>query len=193
MIIFYLRKKVIKIKIITKIILLIIILYTSNTYALYTTNNNLINTLHTINYNFQINALGGTYINNDIVINKNKVLLPIPIKEGYSFSGYTNNNNIYNQEVNILDINNKELKAKWDLIEYSITYNLNDGIVDNNKIHYNTEEEFLIPNTTREGYIFLGWTGSNGDYPEKDIIIKRGTTGNLEYIANWQELVENIE
>ena len=49
----------------------------------------------------------------------------------------------------------------------------------------NTVPEPVKP--TKEGYIFDGWTGSNGDIPEKDITISKGTIGNLEYTANWSE------
>ena len=37
----------------------------------------------------------------------------------------------------------------------------------------------------KEGYVFLGWTGSNGNVPKLDVTITSQTTGDLEYTANW--------
>lgn len=196
------RKKVVNIKKLIKTIFIVCLFYTSNTYALFTTNNHIINTLHTINYNLQLNASGGKFINKEIIINKDNVVLPIPEKDGYTFSGYKENNNIYSNETKISKINNKELTSIWNINKYSITYNLNGGILENKKDNYTIEEEIIIPNPTKEGYIFEGWTGSNGTIPEKELIIKKGTIGNLEYTANWSEnkklvsvipVVDNIE
>lgn len=46
-------------------------------------------------------------------------------------------------------------------------------------------ETFTLNNPTREGYIFTGWTGSNGTTPELTVEIEQGTTGELEFTANW--------
>ena len=48
---------------------------------------------------------------------------------------------------------------------------------------------FTLPTPVRDGYEFSGWTGSNGDTPEKTVTIPAGTTGNLTYIANWPKKV----
>ena len=190
------------IKRIIKIILIIVLLYVSNTNALYTTNNNLINTLHTIKYNLQIDASGGYFLNKDIIINKDDVVLPIPEKKGYSFRGYIYNDNIYSNKTKISEINNKKLITEWNLIDYSIKYNLNGGKLDNVKSKYNIEEEFIIPNPTKEGFIFDGWTGNNLDIPIKNLKIEKGSIGDIELTANWSEtttlinvipIVDNIE
>ena len=69
--------------------------------------------------------------------------------------------------------------------EYKITYNLNGGTA-NNPTHYNEETEtFTLERPTREGYRFDGWTGSNGDIPQKDVTIEEGSAGSKEYVANW--------
>lgn len=33
--------------------------------------------------------------------------------------------------------------------------------------------------------VFLGWTGSNGNTNQITVTIPKGTTGNLNYTANW--------
>lgn len=68
----------------------------------------------------------------------------------------------------------------------SITYNLNGGTGYNiTKISPTFPYSLLHPE--KEGYIFIGWTGSNGDTPELDVEIEKDTTGNLEYTANWEK------
>ncbi len=70
---------------------------------------------------------------------------------------------------------------------YSITYNLNGGQESSRNI--TKYAEISLPYTllepVREGYIFAGWTGSNGNIPQKNLVIATGTTGNINYIANW--------
>lgn len=70
--------------------------------------------------------------------------------------------------------------------KYTITYNLNDGIVIYNPTEYiSNTRPITIENPTREGFKFLGWTGSNGKKVQTDVIIPADTTGNLTYTANW--------
>lgn len=69
---------------------------------------------------------------------------------------------------------------------YTISYDLDGGTEDNNQLTY---AEISLPlsleTPTKEGYEFVGWTGSNGDTPELEVRIPKGTTGNLNYKANW--------
>ncbi|NLC49687.1 MAG: hypothetical protein GX762_04860, partial [Bacteroidales bacterium] len=71
-------------------------------------------------------------------------------------------------------------------IEYNINYNLNGGAVMGNPSSYTIEDELTLVNPTKEGSIFTGWTGSNGDTPNKSVNVSVGTTGNLTYTANWK-------
>ncbi|KIR03006.1 hypothetical protein P261_01821 [Lachnospiraceae bacterium TWA4] len=72
---------------------------------------------------------------------------------------------------------------------YSIEYKLNGGNISNNVFNYTKNTEtFTLKNPTKSGYIFTGWTGSNGDTPQTTVTIKKGTTGNLSYTANWEKL-----
>ena len=68
---------------------------------------------------------------------------------------------------------------------YTISYDY-DGGTANNPISYSiTQDDFTLTAPTKEGYTFTGWTGSNGDTPQKDVTIKRGTAENLSFKANW--------
>lgn len=179
-------KKLIKIS--PFIFVLFITLYSTCSYFLSNLKN--ISNFKTIGYYFLLNAGEGSYNDaNEITIKNGKATLPAPSRKGYTFLGYstTPDGNIDFNE-NIIDvelINNNNLYARWSLINYSITYNLNGGYLSQKKELYNIEESFSLPQPVRDGSTFLGWTGSNGDTPNLDVVVPKGTVGNLNYSANW--------
>ncbi len=74
--------------------------------------------------------------------------------------------------------------------EHYIVYNLDGGTMVGGPAYYTSETEtFTLPTPTKSGYIFLGWTGSNGSTPEKVVTITQGSSGNRSYTANWGENV----
>lgn len=74
---------------------------------------------------------------------------------------------------------------------YTIKYNLNGGSASNIAT-YTSSTSYTLKNPTKIGFIFTGWTGSNGTTPSKSVTIKSGTTGNLTYTANWSPNLTNI-
>ena len=68
---------------------------------------------------------------------------------------------------------------------YSVSYDLNGGAMSGQKTSYTVTDSFTLPQPTRTGYTFTGWTGSNGTTPQKTVTINKGTRGNLSYTANW--------
>ena len=73
---------------------------------------------------------------------------------------------------------------------YPITYDLDGGTVATaNPASYTYETPtFTLNNPTKEGnYYFAGWTGSNGDVPQKTVAINQGTHGALNYTAHWTQ------
>ena len=73
------------------------------------------------------------------------------------------------------------------VVKYKISYELNGGTVEGNPSTYtNVTESFTLKNPTKIGYTFTGWTGSNGDVPQTEVTIEKGSRGDREYIANWQ-------
>lgn len=86
---------------------------------------------------------------------------------------------------NIIPVSEKEIEE----ISYMISYNLNGGTLHENinpTKYTSTTETFTLNNPIREGYTFIGWIGSNGTAPQKNVTIEKGTTGNLSYTANWK-------
>ena len=76
-----------------------------------------------------------------------------------------------------------KLVAKFEAINYQITYE-NDGDSVNNPTSYNIEtEDIILLNPTKEGYKFLGWY--DGDTKVEKIT--KGTTGDIKLVARFHE------
>ena len=48
-----------------------------------------------------------------------------------------------------------------------------------------TTPSFTLVNPTKEGYEFLGWTYEGQEEPQKEVTVNLGSTGDLEFTANW--------
>lgn len=145
-----------------------------------------------IEYTVEYNLVGGQFENEypqKFTVETDDFELVTPIKEGYKFIGWTGSNGNTPQldfSISKGSAGNKTYTANWDIIEYAISYNLNNGI--NNALNVNTytiEDEILISEPTREGYTFVGWTGSNGSTPQTIVNIPKGSIGDKTYTANW--------
>ena len=76
--------------------------------------------------------------------------------------------------------------ANFVVENYTVSVSVNGEI---SKIEYNVlSSGFSLETPTREGYEFVGWTGTNGSIPQKNITIESGSTGNKTYVANWKIL-----
>jgi len=184
-----------------KIILLSILLLSITTTltftsAYFSTSTKITNKINTISYNFKLNSDGGKYTSSKLVVADNSTNLPTPNKKGYDFVGYstTKDGNVnFSTKINdISDINDKEIYAKYNKVNYSISYNLNGGSISGHKTSYDVEQSFTLPTPTRSGYSFSGWTGSNGNTKQTSVSIPKGTTGNLSYNANWDTINYSI-
>lgn len=77
---------------------------------------------------------------------------------------------------------------------YNITYDLDGGKFLNSEgteynarsRYYQMSSDILLDTPAKEGYTFLGWTGSNGSTPETSVTIAANTTSDLYFKANWQ-------
>ena len=75
---------------------------------------------------------------------------------------------------------------------YTITYDLDGGtLATQNPTTYTYETAVTINNQpilAAGGYVFAGWTGSNGNTPQTSVTIPAGSHGNKSYTANWTPL-----
>ena len=82
------------------------------------------------------------------------------------------------------------LTANWSPFQYSISYTLNSGTITGNlPSSYNAENPTAIPNPTRTGYNFIGWTVTYANNTQFNgqisYTIPRGSYGNVALTANW--------
>ena len=113
------------------------------------------------------------------------------LNNGYTFAGWYNGSTLVSDKMNFnytMPNTDTVLTAKTTPAKYTISYDLNGGAVAvSNPTSYNIETPtFTLNNPVRLGYVFVGWTGSNGTTtPQKNVSIYKGSTGNKSYKANW--------
>ncbi|MBR0195818.1 MAG: InlB B-repeat-containing protein [Paludibacteraceae bacterium] len=111
-----------------------------------------------------------------------------PTRLGYNFMGWTP------AVPSTMPIDGAACTAQWEIIPYAISYTLDGGTESPaNPTTYNVETAtFTLNNPTKEGYTFLGWTGSNGSTPQTAVSISAGSTGDKNYTANWAVNVASV-
>lgn len=122
---------------------------------------------------------------------QSNITLDSGIRNGYDFLGWFENADLVTSGIFTINTSRAEnitLYAKWSSpINYSITYNLNDGVNHgSNPSTFNVESSTLnLLDPTRTGYSFEGWF-ENADLETSGISqITTGSTGNKEVYAKW--------
>lgn len=149
-----------------------------------------------IEYDVIYNSSGGTgKMENSVhTYGKSKQLNQIEFtRTGYKFKGWSTSQNgtvKYKDKENVVNLTtskNFNLYAIWSPVNYSITYELNGGTLDNKVTSYKiTSKDITLGEPIKEGYSFTGWTTSDNKTPNKKITIKNGSTGNKTFTANYQ-------
>lgn len=175
---------------VSKLIILILVLICSigKTLAYYNTSDSMISTFNTQKYSLNLHGNGGVFENSKVTIKNNNTILPNPTRKGYQFSGFSTNqdgNVNYSTTIgNVNDVNNKNLYANWQVLNYSISYDLGGGTIVPQPATYNVENTFTLATPTRTGFTFGGWTGTDLTTPTKLVIISN-SIGNRSYTATW--------
>lgn len=79
-----------------------------------------------------------------------------------------------------------------DSEKYTITYDVDGALHTNPTVYTANTQTFTLNRPQKTGYVFIGWTGSNGDTPELDVTIEQGSTGNRHYIAHYEAPHEDL-
>ena len=124
------------------------------------------------------------------------VTVKCSIKDGYEFDSWSGDKTGNTIELTFnMPESNVTITANAKAIIYDITYDLAGGALAEdvtNPVTYTVETEFTLSNPTKNGYDFTGWTGSNGDTPERVVKIEKGTTGDKTYTANYSAVAYTI-
>ena len=143
-------------------------------------------TIYTITYNLN----GGDHdMSEPIVeyytIEDGVIRLSNPTKIGYNFLGWSGTE-IDGMSMNVVipsgSTGNREYTANWEVITYTITYEL-DGGSATNAVEYTIESETIVlTNSMKAHYDFVEWQ-LNG---EKITEIAKGSYGNKALVAVWK-------
>jgi len=114
-----------------------------------------------------------------------------PAANGYTFGGWYTDaecTNEYSFETPVTE--DITVFAKWTPAEYTISYNLDGGLLADgvtNPVTYTIEsDDITLSNPTKEGYTFTGWTGTDVTEASQNVTIAKGSTGNRTYTAAWE-------
>lgn len=130
--------------------------------------------IHTVSF---VDGFGKTLSTVFVVDGEDATLPSNPQKSGYTFKGWDKSNTNIKADTTIT--------ATWSIINYSLTFNY-DGGNASNVSSYNVEtNDIKVNNPTKEGYTFVGWTGTGLSSLSVDLIIPKGSVLNRVYTANY--------
>jgi uncharacterized repeat protein (TIGR02543 family) len=146
-------------------------------------------------YKLSIDPDGGEYNNSPGIYETNVLYndtfeLQDAFKKGYTFKNWSvesGEETSIDNNIVTMGLEDSYVKANYDINKYKLSIKLNGGTWNS----FTTDQEYLldyhstkdIPNPTREGYTFMGWSISSGEL--------NGTTfkiddADAELSANWQ-------
>ena len=123
-------------------------------------------------------------------------ILNNPGKTGYTFKGWSGTGLTGNENTTVTieqgSSGDRTYEANYQVITYSITYDYDDGVLPagvTNPTEYTIESDTInIANPSKEGYEFLGWSGTDIADKSTSVIIPHGSTGDRVYTANFKKI-----
>jgi len=141
-------------------------------------------------YNIDYHLDGGTnHPNNKNVYSVyEEVELLTPTKTGYNFIGWFNALE-GGEEVTTIPVGTTgeiDLYARWEIIEYTISYNLDGGTLSGALDKFTVNDlPYVLPIPTKVGYNFVGWfTAQNGGTQVTEI--SKDAPHNVVVYARWE-------
>lgn len=150
------------------------------------------NTEYTITYelNGGINASQNPA---SYTVDTTPVKLQQPSREGYSFDGWymSKEGDVYSEPVSGIEkgkTGDVTVYAKWNVIQYQITYYLDGGTnADANPPVYTVEtQDIVLGEPQKDGVSFAGWY-TDFAFEQPGNMIKTGSTGDKIFYAKWGE------
>lgn len=112
-------------------------------------------------YTLSFDANGGECSIQSRTVNNSEAIgeLPVPTRYGYNFTGwYLSDNTLVDKDTVFSSGDDVVLYAHWSPIEFTVTFDANDGIVDETSRILKYEESIgNLPTATRDYYDFVGW------------------------------------
>lgn len=113
-----------------------------------------------------------------------------PTKDGYTFIGWFSDEDLteeFDFETEITE--DTTLYAKWEVVSYTISLNLNGGTLDPTfpTTSYTVEsDDITLPTPVKDGYDFIGWFTTSDFQGEAVTEIETGSTGNVILFAKYE-------
>ena len=149
-------------------------------------------------YKITYNLNGGTNSSEnpaEYTVNSADIVFSDPEKVGYTFKGWFTNPGCTVQITGITQgmLGDKVLYAGWEVIEYSITYELNGGKQISSDVQSYTvdDRDILLNEPEKDHYKFSGWY-SDASFLTKITVIKKGSTGDKILYAKWTPVEYSI-
>ena len=126
-------------------------------------------------------------------IETENITLKNPELAGSNFLGWRKNNETDADAKKTYVINKGTtgditMVAVWNYIDYKLSFDLDGGAWPENyevPTGYTRATEVSIPNPSRKGYAFMGWTGTGLEAAISNLVIPENSTGNRSYKATW--------
>ena len=146
---------------------------------------------------FNANNGTGTMANQDFVYDTQQALTQNAFtRTGYTFNGWNTaadgSGTAYADKASVKNLTAElngvvNLYAQWQVITYTLTYDLAGGTVaTENPATFTVESEtFTLTNPTKKGYTFAGWTGTGLATATTTVTIAKGSIDNRSYTATW--------
>ncbi len=140
-------------------------------------------------YTVTFNSKGGSAVNAITNVKKGSTIAlpPNPTKAGFIFGGwFTDDDTFKNQfDAKTPITANLTLYAKWDVPEYTVTFNSKGGSTVNAITNVKKGSTIALPpNPTKAGFIFGGWF-TDDDTFKNQFDAKTPITANLTLYAKW--------
>lgn len=112
--------------------------------------------------------------------------LPVPQLNGYSFIGWCTSDG-ERWEAGTHDGEDIDVYAELNIITYTITYHIGRAdAINQNPTEYTVKSaDFEIAEPVSEGDVFLGWYKDSAFTEPMNLIIEKGSTGDIVMYAKW--------
>ena len=135
-----------------------------------------------------------TTLLNTLYVAKNETAtnLSLTPKVGYTANGWTLTGSTTLYDFTTLVTTNLSLTAKYTIIEYTISYELNGGTNNPNNptSYFVTSETMTLLDPSKDDANFLGWY-TEDTFDNKVTQITKGSTGNIKLYAKFEEILPN--
>lgn len=149
-------------------------------------------------YTLHFNSVGGSQVNSMTRRYGETISQPeSPTKTGYTFAGWYEDET-YGTEFhfNQMPHENKNLFAKWDINNHTLTLHLDGAVYNGRTDTYQTNLDYgsalNLPNLSKEGYTFWGWYTSSDPETQVKVSTETMPDSSLELYAKFEIMVFEV-